>query len=118
MTFNTPLDEGLQRRARQICHNKYQLLGKDPVVHHRSWFGYRASKSLLLAVVVSLVLVTGSLLGPLWAGENQQVLRQVPGSSPRQTIDNFLATTEEAQNLIQGAIREGLATSGWFYSPA
>lgn len=107
-----------EARPRQICQNKYQLLGKDPVDHHRSWFGYRAFKSLLLAVVVSLVLVTGSLLGPLWAGENQQVLRQVPGSSPRQTIDNFLATTEEAQNLIQGAIREGLATPGWFYSPA
>ncbi len=57
-------------RPRQICQNKYQLLGKDPVVHHRSWFGYRNFKSLLLAVVVSLVLVTGSLQGPLWAGEN------------------------------------------------
>lgn len=49
---------------------------------------------------------------------HQQVLRQVPGPSPRQTIDNFLATTEQAHDLIHGAIRDGLANPGWLYSPA
>jgi len=64
------------------------------------------------------VLVLGSLLGPIWAGGSQQALRLVPGPSPRQTINNFLATTEQAHKLINGAIHEGLANPGWFYSPA
>lgn len=75
-------------------------------------------KRFLPAAFVSVVLVLGSLLGPIWAGGSQQALRLVPGPSPRQTINNFLATTEQAHNLIHGAIHEGLANPGWFYSPA
>ncbi len=87
-------------------------------------------KQRLPAAVVSWVMVVISLLGPLWADAapinqrgpspagHQQVLRQVPGPSPRQTIDNFLVTTEQAHDLIHGAIRDGLANPGWLYSPA
>ncbi len=72
----------------------------------------------------SLLLLVGSLALPLWAAPvppsrpASAGLRQVPGPSPRQTIDNFLATTAQAHTLIHGAIRQGLADSGWFYTAA
>ena len=79
---------------------------------------------LLTALALSAVLLLGSLMEPVLARVasslfvvHQQALRQVPGPSPRQTIDNFLATTEQAHVLIHGAIREGLANPGWWYSP-
>ena len=78
----------------------------------------------MTALLVPLLLLVGSLAGPLWASAvsspppgQSLVLRQVPGPSPRQTIDNFLATTAQAHDLIHGAIREGLADPGWFYTP-
>lgn len=80
---------------------------------------------LFTALALSAFLLVGSLLEPAFARiassrsmVHQQALRQVPGPSPRQTIDNFLATTDQAHDLIQGSIREGLATPGWRYSPA
>ncbi len=78
----------------------------------------------LVALLVPLLLVVGSVAGPLWAGVDGAkipgeplALRQVPGPSPRQTIDNFLATTAQAHQLIHGAIDQGLADPGWFYTP-
>lgn len=77
------------------------------------------------ALALSVFLLIGLLLEPAFARVassrsmvNQQAFRQVPGPSPRQTIDNFLATTDRAHDLIQGSIREGLATPGWRYSSA
>ena len=84
----------------------------------------RLLSRLVTALLVPLLLLVGSLAGPLWASAvsspppgQSLVLRQVPGPSPRQTIDNFLATTAQAHDLIHGAIREGLADPGWFYTP-
>ena len=78
----------------------------------------------LAALLLPLFLLVGSLAGPLWAlAEGTGIparplaLRQVPGPSPRQTIDNFLAITDQAHQLIQGAIRQGLADPAWDYSP-
>ncbi|MCP9832163.1 mechanosensitive ion channel [Synechococcus sp. HJ21-Hayes] len=78
---------------------------------------------LLTPLAFSIVLLLGSLMEPVLASppipsplEHQLVLRQVPGPSPRQTIDNFLTTTEKAQHLIHGAICDGLANPGWLYS--
>lgn len=80
---------------------------------------------LLTALALSTVLLLGPLMEPVLARVasslsvvHQQALRQVPGPSPRQTIDNFLVTTEQAHDLIHGAIRDGLANPGWLYSPA
>ena len=93
----------------------------------------RRLRRLVALVLLPLLLLAGSLLGPLWAravagspsGLSSDLqpglpplLRQVPGPSPRQTIENFLAATDQAHQLIHGAIREGLADPGWFYSPA
>ncbi len=78
----------------------------------------------LVALLLPLILVVGLLAGPLWVrAEGAKIpgqalaLRQVPGPSPRQTIDNFLATTAQAHRLIHGAIDQGLADPGWFYTP-
>ena len=78
----------------------------------------------LVALLLPLLLVVGLLAGPLWASaEGAKIpgqalaLRQVPGPSPRQTIDNFLATTAQSHQLIHGAIDQGLADPGWFYTP-
>jgi len=88
----------------------------------RRWSRLRSR--LVTALLVPLLLLVGSLAGPLWASAvgspppgQSLALRQVPGPSPRQTIDNFLATTAQAHDLIHGAIREGLADPGWFYTP-
>ena len=77
-----------------------------------------------MALLVPLLLVVGSVAGPLWASAvgstppgEALALRQVPGPSPRQTIDNFLATTAQAHQLIHGAIDQGLADPCWFYTP-
>ena len=43
-------------------------------------------------------------------------LRQVPGPSPRQTIHQFLSTTQKGEQLIEGAIDQGLHEPGWFYT--
>ncbi len=43
-------------------------------------------------------------------------LKPIPGFSPRQTLLNFLVTTDEAEDLIRGAIREGMAEPGPFFS--
>ena len=78
----------------------------------------------LAALLLPLLLVIGSLAGPLWARADgaripgqPQALRQVPGPSPRQTIDNFLAITAQAHQLIDGAIHQGLADPAWSYTP-
>ena len=78
----------------------------------------------LAALLLPLLLVIGSLAGPLWARADgaripgqPQALRQVPGPSPRQTIDNFLAITAQAHQLIYAAIHQGLADPAWFYTP-
>ena len=77
----------------------------------------------LAALLLPLLLLVGLLAGPLWASAvgstppgQPPALRQVPGPSPRQTIDNFLATTAQGHHLIHGAIRQGLADSAWFYT--
>jgi len=78
----------------------------------------------LVALLLPLLLVVGSLAVPPWArSDGAQLpgqplaLRQVPGPSPRQTIANFLATTAQAHQLIHGAIDQGRADPGWFYTP-
>jgi hypothetical protein len=65
----------------------------------------RRLRRLVALVLLPLLLLAGSLLGPLWAravagspsGLSSDLqpglpplLRQVPGPSPRQTIENFL----------------------------
>jgi hypothetical protein len=99
-------------RPRSICQNWIQLLGTSPYGPPSQLAcppPFEAPSPSCFGVVCAGL---GSLLGPLWAGGNQQALRLVPGPSPRQTIDNFLATTEQAHVLIHGAIREGLANPG------
>ena len=44
-------------------------------------------------------------------------LRKVPGASPAQTIDHFLALTAEAESTIRAAVHQGLATPGPFFAP-
>ena len=53
---------------------------------------------------------------PIEPGQTTR-LRQVPGPSPRQTIEQFLATTKQGEQLIEGAIKQGAHEPGWFYSP-
>ena len=48
--------------------------------------------------------------------ERQQILRQVPAPSPRQTVENFLTTTQAAENNIRSAIEKGLTEESWLYS--
>lgn len=43
-------------------------------------------------------------------------LKPIPGFSPRQTLLNFLAATDEAESLIHAAIRDGMAEPGLQFS--
>ena len=43
-------------------------------------------------------------------------LRKIPGPSPQQTIDNFLALTGEADREIRAAIQSGMREPGWRFS--
>ena len=82
-----------------------------------------------LYLVMTVLVVVTSIGVPIWAGStspNPQTngpnestrLRQVPGPSPRQTINQFLSTTKEGEQLIEGAIDQALHEPGWFYSTA
>ncbi|MEY2645634.1 MAG: hypothetical protein RLZZ611_2283 [Cyanobacteriota bacterium] len=43
-------------------------------------------------------------------------LRKVPGHSPQQTIDRFLALTASAETVIREALHDGMAEPGLFFS--
>ena len=47
-------------------------------------------------------------------GDN--LIRKVPGPSPQQTIDNFLALTSEADQEIRAAFKSGMNEPGWTFS--
>lgn len=92
----------------------------------RSWLRWpipRRQVQRFLALLLPWLLVLGPALVaavPLGSAgvQGAPLMRQLPGPSPRQTLDNFLASTSVAEEQLQAVIHQGLADPGWFFSAA
>ncbi|MFM8524065.1 MAG: mechanosensitive ion channel family protein [Cyanobacteriota bacterium] len=85
------------------------------------WSLPRRQLQRCLALLLPLVLLLGPVLvsagTPGAAGlQGPPLMRQLPGPSPRQTLEHFLASTAVAQEQLQAVIHQGLAEPGWFFS--